>query len=135
MITLHIAQYLADNGFGTLDTDLFYERTPLGKEGVCLISRSGVLTKRGGVQVQDFDFYVRDKSNLKGADKLEKIWQFLVDNYAACDLPEVPNKSTKVYKSAVIQPVGAIENLGLDENDSIVFRLAAQVTYKKEWSN
>lgn len=134
MITLHIAQYLSDNGFGTLDTNLFHERIPLGKEGVGLISRGGALTKRKGVQVEEFDFYSRDKSLLKGADKLEKIWQFLVDNYAACDLPEVPNKSTKVYKNVVISPVGGIENLGLDENDSVVFRLAAQVTYKKEWS-
>jgi hypothetical protein len=125
-------QKLEDDGFGTIDTDLFWEKLPLGKHGVAIFARGGELVAGRNRAVQIFDLYSRGTSDLLGADKLEKIWQFMIENYVICDLPIVPGKSNKQYISVQVTPTGNVENLGMDENDRVIFRLAAQVRYKKE---
>lgn len=132
MITLHLLQYLADNGFGTLDTDLFFEKLPLGKKGVAIFSRGGERTygrRRAG---QRFDLYSRGSSDLTGADILDKIGTFFSDNYdELCTLPTIPGVSNRQYAKARITTIDNIENIGLDENDRVIFRLGAEVIYEK----
>lgn len=41
-------------------------------------------------------------------------------------------KSNKVYKNAAIIMTSNIENIGLDEMDRVIFRVAAQIIYNKE---
>lgn len=134
MITLHLLQLLQDDGFGTIDTDLFWEKLPLKKNGVAIFSRGGELARGRNWATQGFDLYCRGSSDLKGAEKLEEIWQFMVENYAVCDLPAVPEKSDRIYEQVRIIPVSNIENLGLDEGDRVMFRLSANIIYKKVWS-
>jgi hypothetical protein len=133
MVTLHLLEYLKDNGFGTaIDTDLFFEKLPLGKNGVAIFSRGGERTygrRRAG---QRFDLYCRGSSDLLGADKLEKIATFLSDNYdELCELPTIPGVSNRRYAKARITTIDNIENLGLDENDRVIFRLGAEIIYEK----
>lgn len=134
MITLHILQYLKDNGFGNaIDSDLFFEKLPLGKTGVAIYSRGGERTFGRRRAVQDFDLYSRGSSDLTGADKLDKIATFFSDNYdELCTLPIVPGVSNREYGKARITAMDNIENLGLDDNDRVVYRLGAVIVYEKQ---
>lgn len=134
MITLHLLQYLKENGFGTaINTDLFFELLPLGKTGIAIYSRGGESTWGHRLCTQRFDLYSRGVDNLLGYDKLEKIKTFFSDNYdSLCTLPIVPGVSNRTYKNARILSIDNIENLGIDENDRVVYRLGASITYEKE---
>lgn len=132
MITLHILQYLEDNGFGTIDTSLFFEKQPLDKNGVAIFSRGGERAYGRRRAIQRFDLYSRGNSDLTGADKLDKIATFFQDTYdETCELPAVPNVSNRQYKKARITEIDNVENIGLDETDRVIFRLGAQVIYEK----
>lgn len=134
MVTLHILEYLKDEGFGTaIDTDLFFEKLPLDKTGVAIFSRGGEATFGRTRCVQRFDLYSRGTSDLTGYDKLDKIRTFFQNSYdELCALPTISGVSNRVYKNARITAIDNIENLGLDENDRVVYRLAATITYIKE---
>lgn len=132
MITLHILQLLEDEGFGTIDatTDgLYWEKLPLKGIGVAIFSR-GTAMSRATRTSQQFDLYSRGTSDLLGADKLEKIAEYVRANFVACTLPTTP-KSNKVYENVTLEVTGAIENLGLDETDRVIFRLPLEVKYDK----
>lgn len=133
MITLHLLQYLKDNGFGTaIDTDLFFEKLPLGKNGVAIFSRGGERAYGRRSSAQRFDLYSRGSSDLTGYDKLDKIGTFFSDNYdELCTLPTIPDVSNRTYEKARITVIDNIENLGLDENDRVIYRLGAEVIYQK----
>jgi hypothetical protein len=134
MVTLHILEYLKDNSFGTaLDTDLFFEKLPLDKNGVGIFSRGGEAAYGRRRAVQRFDLYSRGSSDLLGYDKLDKIRTFFSDNYdELCELPTITGVSNRVYKKARITAIDNIENIGNDESDRVIFRLAAQIIYEKE---
>jgi len=133
MITLHILQLLANDNFGVIDTSLFWNKLPLKKYGIAIFDR-GAPVARGTRLTQSFDLYSRGKSDLLGADKLEKILEYMQDNYVVCDLPIVPEKSVKQYKNCQIVATSNVENLGLDENDRLVFRLSGQISYQRQRS-
>lgn len=128
MITLHILQLLEDEDFGTIDTDLFWEKLPLDKNGVAILSRGSELNRQTS-KIQAFDLYSRGVNDLLGADKLEKIWEYFT-RLQVCTLPTT-EKSNKLYKGVRFAP-GSIENLGLDETDRLVFRMSCEVVYIKE---
>jgi hypothetical protein len=133
MITLHLLQYLEDNGFGTLDESLFFEKLPLDKTGVAIFSRGGEATYGRRRSVQRFDLYSRGVDDLIGYNILDNIRTFFSDNYdELCTLPTVPGISNRLYTKARITTMDNIENLGLDENDRVIFRLGASIIYEKE---
>lgn len=133
MITLHILQLLEDNGFGTIDATvdgLYWEKLPLNGIGVAIFSR-GTTIGRGLREIQAFDLYARGSSDLKGADTLEKIKEYIDDNYVTCTLPITP-KSIKEYTRVTLEITGSVENLGLDEQDRLIFRISGEAIYDKE---
>lgn len=133
MIGLHILQLLEDNGFGTIDAPvdgLYWEVTPLDSQGVTFMSR-GATIGRGLRNIQVFDLYCRGSSNLRGADKLEKIKEYIDNNYVTCTLPTTP-KSNKQYTRVTLEITGNVENLGLDEQDRLIFRISGEAIYDKE---
>ena len=81
MVTLHLLAYLEDNGFGAIDTTLFFEKLPLGKTGLAIFSRGGERAYGRKRTVQNFDLYSRGSSDLLGYDKLEKVAEFIASNY------------------------------------------------------
>jgi hypothetical protein len=132
MVSLHLLQYLQEGGFGTLETSLFFEKLPLGKTGIAIFSRGGERAYGRKLAAQNFDLYSRGSSDLLGYDKLEKIAEYFANNYDnLCQLPIIQNVSNRLYKKARITTIGNIENIGLDENDRVIFRLGATIIYEK----
>jgi hypothetical protein len=131
MITLHIAQLLDEQGFGTIDTDLFWEKLPIDIDGIYIISRGGEAYRNRRLN-QNFDIYSRHANDLLGADKLEKIWEYITDDGIVCDLPIVPGVSNKEYKRVRIIPISNLENLGEDEAGRKIWRWSYTVNYIKE---
>lgn len=136
MISLHIAKWLADEGFGTLDTDIFWEEAPLdsqgnAKDGIWVVTRSTPLS-RFNVTTQSFDVYSRYANKLTGSQKLESILERLQDAYGdTCELPAVEPYSSAVYTDVRLRPVSGIENVGSDDQDKIVRAISGEVQYNK----
>lgn len=136
MITLHLLQHLEDNGFGNINQTLLWEKLPLNTNGIAIFSRGGE-TFRSGRAVQQFDLYSRGSSDIQGAQDLEKIWIFFTET-KHCDLPKVTSGSClsdKQYQNCVIEAQSALENLGLDRGDRVLFRWSYQINYNKGETN
>lgn len=137
MITLHIAKLLSDEGFGTLDTDIFWEDAPLDaqgnpKDGVWIVPRGAPVT-RFTVCTQAFDIYSRSSNKVTSSQKLEDILDYLQEAFEeVCELPTVPPHSSTVYYDVMITPVSGIENVGTDEQDKVVRVISGEVKFKKE---
>lgn len=137
MITLHIAKLLDNKGFGTLDTDIFWEEAPLDtsgnpKEGIWVVSR-GTELSRFTVHTQQFDIYARYANKVTSSQKLEDILEYLQTAFEeVCELPTVPPHSTTRYYDVTITPVSGIENVGSDEQDKVVRVISGEVKFKKE---
>ena len=137
MVTLHIAKLLEDEGFGTIDTDLFWEDVPVNKngvpkEGVWIVPRGAALTRLNST-LQSFDIYSRYTNKVTGSKKLEDILDYLQEAYSdVCELPAVPPYSSTRYYDVQIEPVSGIENVGTDEQDKVVRVISGQIKYKKE---
>lgn len=133
MVTLHILRYLQDNGFGTIDTSLFFEKLPIDKNGIAIFSRGGESAYGRRTSSQRFDLYSRGTSDLTGADKLDKIRTFFADNYdSLCELPVIPGVSNRIFGKARITNIGNVENIGFDENDRVLYRLSCEIIYTRE---
>lgn len=137
MVTLHILKLLENEGFGTIDTDLFWEEVPLDsksnpKDGVWIVSR-GTAISRLNVEIQAFDIYARYPNKLTTHRKLKDILNFLKEAYGTvCDLPDVPPYSGDEYKQVIIEPTSSIENVGSDENEKIVKVISGLVHFREE---
>ena len=136
MIALHILKLLENEGFGTIDTDLFFEEASLdsqGKEknGIWIVDR-GPAVGRFTTQTQNFDIYSRYTSKLTGYQKLEAILDFLQEAYGdVCELPPVPPHSNNVYTNVRLEPTSSVENAGVDSNGKIVRVISGVVQYNK----
>lgn len=134
MVTLHIAKWLEDEGFGTLDQDIFWEEVPLdsnGKpyDGIWVVTRGSALS-RFNTTTQQFDIYSRFANKLTGSQKLEQILEKIMEAYGdVCTLPTVPPYSLTVYDNVRLRPISGIENVGSDEQDKIVRVVSAEVQY------
>ena len=135
MITLNIAKLLEDNGYGSIDTDIFLEEAPLNTAGVpidglTIVSRSTALD-RFNVRTQQFDIYSRYTNKLTGFTKLEEILDLLQDSYSdVCTLPAVEEYSDKVYNNVRIRPLTGIQTVGADEQDRVVRFISATVQFE-----
>jgi hypothetical protein len=132
MITLHVLQYLSDNGFGTIDTDLFFEKLPLGVNGIAIFARGGRQEYGRNTIAQAFDLYVRGKSDVLGMSICEDLRTLFSDSYGKmCTLPIVEDISERVYKNVQFLEITNIENIGVDENERVVYRLGVTVNYRR----
>lgn len=136
MITLHIAKWLSDQGFGTLDTDIFWEEVPLNsdgkpKDGIWVVPR-GTPLSRFNTTTQAFDIYSRYANKITGSLKLEAILEKLKEAYGdVCTLPTVPPYSLAEYYNVRFRPTSGIENVGSDDQDKIVRVISAEIQYDK----
>ena len=136
MISLHLAQYLADNGFGRValtgsetGNDLIYfEKLPLGKTGLYIMSNPTPLTREQRMQ-QSVDIYARGRNDLEGGQLLKDIVKFLRDTYGTCDLPVVPGYSEEQYRDCVFTPEQSVSNQGLDATDRVIYSVSVNITY------
>src|SRR5690606_26981369 len=136
MVTLHLAKWLEQEGFGTLDTDIFWEEVPLGsngkpKEGVWVVSRSPAVD-RLNVGIQNFDIYARYANKITTGNKLKAILKRLQEAYGdVCTLPTVPPYSLTEYTNVTIEPVSGVDNVGSDEQDKIVKVISGIIYYEE----
>lgn len=137
MITLHIAKLLEDEGFGTLEQDIFWDDMPVnaaGKpvDGIWIVTRGAPLT-RFDITTQDFDIFSRYANKITGAQILEDILGFLKNAYGqVCELPEVPPYSYTRYYDVMLTPTSGIENVGIDQQNKVVRVISGEIKYKKE---
>ena len=136
MITLNVLQLLEDEGFGTIDSDLFWEDVPLDgngkpKNGVWIVPRASTVTSRN-VRVQQFDVYSRYTNKIPGSQKLEAILEYFEHNSnKPCELPVAESYTETVYTNIRIIPLSSIENVGVDENGKMVRVISAEIRYNK----
>lgn len=143
MITLHIAAWLAQEGFGVLaltgsepNAEIFWEEMPVDQEGnakngIWVVTRGTPVT-RFDVTTQAFDIYSRYADKLTGSRKLKDILNRLQEAYGdTCDLPTVEAYSDDVYTEVSLIPVSGIENVGSDEQDKIVRVISGEVRFKE----
>ena len=134
MISLHIAKWLEQEGFGTLDTDIFWEEAAVDaqgipKDGIWVVTRGNADVRTNNVQ--QFDIYSRYANKLTGSQKLEAISQRIKGAYGTvCTLPTVPPYSLTEYYDVLFQPVSSIENAGTDAQDKVVRVISAEIRYK-----
>lgn len=134
MITLHILKLLSDNGFGTIDVDMFFEEIPIStkgiaKQGLWIVTRGAPLD-RFNVATQNFDIYTRYTDKLAGYKKLEDVLRYLQEAYGdVCELPTVPPYSTEQYNNVRITPTSGVESVGNDENNMVVRVISGSVQY------
>lgn len=134
MITLNLLQYLEDNGFGTIDEDLFWEKLTLGEQGI-YISSLGNPTERGSRRIQSFELYSRADSDIAGCRKLRDIVDFLNSSYSVCSLPKVVDKDnpnevlSEQIDNITIMPCSTITDGGLDSNGRIIWTATGTILY------
>lgn len=150
MITLSLLQFLAENGYGEIDADLFWQKLSLGKIGV-YITDIGQPQSRGQLRVQKYQLYSRGTNDVDGYTRLMKIVDFLNDSYGECKLPSIEelftldksklNKanlayvkaklklSTKDYTNVIIMPVSTPTNIGEDTNGRIIWSATGELRY------
>ena len=134
MISLHISKWLEQEGFGTLDTDIFWEDVPLDsngepKEGVWVVTRGSAENRN--VNLQQFDIYSRYANKLTGSRKLENILQRIKAAYGdTCELPTVPPYSLTEYYNVVFNPISGIESVGVDEQEKVVRVISGTIQYQ-----
>lgn len=134
MITMHILQFLSDNGFGTIDQNLWFENMPLDKYGLLIVSTGGIKARGRRTETRSFDIYCRDQlSNVEAMEKLENVIQLLAASYGStCTLPSVPGYSDRTYSRVVFDDISDIQNLGENQNGRVLYRIGANITFNKE---
>lgn len=136
MITLSILKELENEGFGTIDTDLFFEEASLDskgnpKNGIWIVTR-GSAVSRVNTEIQSFDIYTRYSNKLTGHQKLQEILEWLQEAYGdVCTLPAYPPYTTQTYKNVRIFPTSSIESAGFDENNKLVRVISFEVYFNK----
>lgn len=136
MITLSILKELENEGFGTIDTDLFFEEASLDskgnpKNGIWIVTRGSAIS-RVNVEIQSFDIYTRYSNKLTGHQKLQEILEWLQEAYGdVCTLPACPPYTTQTYKNVRIFPTSSIESAGFDENNKLVRVISFEVYFNK----
>jgi len=133
MISLHIAAWLAEEGFGTLEQDILWEDMPVDqngnpKDGIWVVERGAPYTRF--VKTQAFDIYSRYTNKLTGSQKLQSILERLQEAYGdVCTLPAVPPFSLTEYHDVMLQPTSGIENVGTDEQNKVVRVISGEVQF------
>lgn len=132
MITLHILQYLIENGLLTgIDVDAFDEYMPLDEFGVSIYSVGGERKTGRTSNTQIFELESRHATDRRVAkDKLEKIAQLFQSDYP-CTLPIVPTVSNRQYTHCTFTNIGNVQNMGQDSEGKTIFKLTVQINYKK----
>lgn len=128
MITLALLKYLEDNGLGTIDQDLFWEKLGLDRTGLYITS-TGVSRNRGERRRQDYVIYSRGKTDVAGREKLELVHDLLNHSYEVCELPAVPPALAEGFKNVTIMPPASISNTGVDANGRVIWSLAGTIYY------
>lgn len=126
VFTLSLLQYLADNGFGSIDTDLFWQKLTLDRKGV-YISDIGGDQSRGVRDTQSFELYARGADDLDGYQTLNSISKFLSNTLGGTiSLPLVPTYTTEGFDCVSITAISSPSNAGVDDQGRMIYAITGQ---------
>lgn len=132
MITLSFLKLLDDNNLGTIDTDLFFQKLTLDKEGV-YIADIGDPVAKGSRDKQSYELLARGKTDVDGYKKLTEIRKFLIQHYSnICELPAVPPISDQGYSNVTLSKPSTITNVGLDSKNRIIYSMTGTIIFKEK---
>ena len=138
MITLSFLKLLEDNGFGTIDDDLLFQKLTLDKKGI-YIADVGDPVARGNRDTQSYELLARGKTDVDGSYKLSQIRRYLINNYhTICELPEVSvkidgeNVTIPAYTNVELSKPSTITNVGLDAQNRIIYSMTGTIIYKEK---
>lgn len=137
MITLSFLKLLEDEGFGTIDVDLFWQKLTLGKIGV-YIADIGEPIARGSRDSQGYELLVRGDNDVSGYKKLKEIRKFLNQNHSnICELPAVTDPVTndpitEGYSNVGLSKPSTITNVGLDAKNRVIYSMTGTIIYKEK---
>lgn len=128
MITLSLLKFIENHGLGKIDKDLFFQKLALDKVGIYVADLS-TPSNRGARRRQDFEFYSRGNNDIDGYKRLNSVIELLNNSYGVCELPAVPPVTTEPYRNVTIMPMSSVNNLGLDNNERIVYSASGTIYY------
>lgn len=132
MITLSFLKLLENEGFGTIDVGLFFQKLTLGKKGI-YIADIGNPVAKGSRDSQGYELLARGDSDVDGYNKLTEIRKFLVRNYSnICELPAVPPISSASYTNIELSKPSTITNVGLDAQNRIIYSMTGTIIFKEK---
>lgn len=132
MITLSFLKLLQDEGFGTIDTDMFFQKLTLDKKGI-YIADVGTPNAKGTRETQGYELLARGNSDIDGYKLLNEIRKFIRDEgHSICELPPIPPISTQSYKNVTLSRPSSITNVGLDAQNRIIYSLTGTILYQGE---
>jgi len=132
MITLSFLKLLETEGFGTIDTDLFFQKLTLDKKGV-YIADIGNPVAKGSRDTQSYELLARGTSDVDGYQKLTAIRKYLVRNYSTiCELPAVPPITDEAYTNVELSKPSTITNVGLDAQNRIIYSMTGTIIFKEK---
>ena len=126
IITLSILQWLSDNGFGTIDEDLFWEKLGLGKVGL-YISDVGDTQDRSTLPSTTYEIYSRGTNDLDGYKRLQAVADFIKGSYGVCNLPAASGYTDEGYENITLDPPTTISSVGEDGNGRMIYSITGRV--------
>lgn len=132
MISLSLLKLLENEGFGTIDTDMFFQKLTLDKKGL-YIADVGTANEKGLRETQGYELLARGNSDVDGYKLLRDIRKFIKEEgESVCELPAVPPVTTKNYKGVRLGRPSSITNVGLDAQNRIIYSITGTITYQGE---
>lgn len=128
MVSLSLLKLLEQNGFGTIDEDLFWEKMGLDEYGL-YITDIGGSQDRGRRKVCTYNLYSRGKNDVQAYQKLQEVMEFLTRSFAICQLPAVPPITNYGYSNVTIMPPSTVTSVGEDINDRVIYSITGQIYY------
>lgn len=128
IVTLSLLQFLADNGLGELEKDLFWEKLGVEEEGL-YITDLGEAQERGMRRSTVYQIYSRGRTDLAGYQKLQQVAELLAEAYEVCQLPAVPEYNAKMVPNVTIMPPSTIVNSGEDVNGRVIYSITGKIYY------
>lgn len=128
VLTLSLLKFLENNGLGTIDENLFWEKLGIGRDGL-YITDLGDTQSRIRQSSSTYRIYSRAKDDLKAFSQLQKVFDLLRASYGQCKLPAVPPYTDEGFDRVTILPPSAISNDGVDTNGNTIFSITGRTLY------
>lgn len=120
-IGYEIATYLADAGFGTLNTDIFVGQIPTETEGLYVVRTGGTLNYYLPVEESVLDIYAQYISAQTCVQTLERVKRFIHR------MIDTETENAVIY---AVLALGDIEDVARDQEYKKVFKVTIQVRHR-----
>jgi hypothetical protein len=120
-IAYKLAQYLANAGFGTLNTDIFVGQLPENTNGVWVERIGGQLNNYVPIEESALNIYASNTSSQAAVEQLEGIKRFIHRMHST--------SSTGVFMYTILV-IGDVEEVSRDLEYNKIYKLTVQLVYR-----